>query len=217
MSNKAPGGVFIVSAPSGGGKTSLTRGAIEKLAQAGVPVEISVSYTTRAPRSGEREGVHYHFVERARFESLMARGEFLEHAEIYGNLYGTARARTESVLASGRDVILDIDWQGARQIKAQMPEAVGVFILPPSMAQLEQRLRARKQDSADSIRKRLVLARAEMIHYREYDYIIVNKDFEQALVELVSIFVARRLARPAQQVRHRALLQKLLAEGGGVR
>jgi guanylate kinase len=211
MSNKSPGGVFIVSAPSGGGKTSLTRGSIGRLSQAGIPAEISVSYTTRAPRAGEVEGEHYHFIERAQFEALVARGEFLEHAEIYGNLYGTARAKTESVLASGRDVILDIDWQGARQIKASLPDASGIFILPPSMSKLEQRLRARKQDTEEDIQRRLDLARAEMAHYKEYDYIIVNKDFEQALAEMVAIFMARRLGRLAQQAKHKVLLQKLLA------
>jgi guanylate kinase len=209
--SKAPGGVFIVSAPSGGGKTSLTRASLEKLSQAGLGAEISVSCTTRAPRSGEREGVHYYFIDRPDFEQRVAKGEFLEHAEIYGNLYGTARAKTEALMASGRDVILDIDWQGARQVKARLPGAIGIFILPPSMAKLEQRLRARKQDSEEAIQKRLVLARAEMAHYEEYDYVIVNKDFEQALAELVSIFMARRLSKAVQQVRHRALLEKLLA------
>src|SRR6185503_5092242 len=120
MSNKAPGGLFIVSAPSGGGKTSLTRASIEQLGKAGVGAEISVSYTTRAPRPGEQEGIHYHFIEADAFKDMIARGEFLEHAEIYGQHYGTARARTEALLAKGRDVILDIDWQGARQIKGQM-------------------------------------------------------------------------------------------------
>ena len=210
MSNKAPGGIFIVSAPSGGGKTSLTRGSLQKLSESGVPAEISVSYTTRAPRSGEQEGVHYYFIERADFEARIAQDQFLEHAEIYGNRYGTAKAKTDNLLASGRDVILDIDWQGARQIKAKRPDATGIFILPPSMAKLEQRLRARKQDTEEQIQKRLLLARAEMAHYEEYDYVIVNKDFEQALSELVAIFMARRLGRPAQQIRHKALIQKLL-------
>jgi guanylate kinase len=210
MSNKAPGGLFIVSAPSGGGKTSLTRASIEQLGKAGITAEISVSYTTRAPRPGEQEGVHYHFIEPDLFKAMIGRGEFLEHAEIYGHHYGTARTRTEALLAQGRDVILDIDWQGARQIKAQMPPAIGIFILPPSITKLEQRLRARKQDSEDAIARRMQHAREEMSHWNEYDYLIVNREFEQAMVELVSIFVARRLLRPTQEVRHKSLITKLI-------
>ena len=211
MSSRAPGGLFIVSAPSGGGKTSLTRASIEQLAKAGIPAEISVSYTTRAPRPGEQEGVHYHFIDRGAFEQMIGRGEFLEHAEIYGHYYGTAKARTDALVAQGRDVILDIDWQGARQIKARVPEAVLIFILPPSMSKLEQRLRARKQDSEEAIARRLAQARAEIGHYVEYDYVVVNKDFEQAMGELLSIFVARRLTRASQETRHKALIQKLLS------
>src|SRR5689334_16465149 len=162
MSSKAPGGLFVVSAPSGGGKTSLTRASIDALAKAGITAEISVSYTTRAPRPGEQDGVHYHFIERSQFDGMVERNEFLEHAVIYGNHYGTARARTEQRLAAGRDVILDIDWQRARQIRQHMPGAVGIYILPPSMAKLEQRLRARKQDSEEAIRQRLNVARQEM-------------------------------------------------------
>lgn len=210
MSNKAPGGLFVVSAPSGGGKTSITRGSIEALAKAGISAEISVSYTTRPPRPGEQDGVHYHFVDRPAFEAMVARGEFLEHAVIYGQYYGTARARTEQRLAAGRDVILDIDWQGARQIRQHMPGSTGIYILPPSMAKLEQRLKARKQDSADAIRQRLAAAREEMRHYEYYDYLIVNKDFEQAMAEFVSIFVTRRLTREVQEVTHKLLIQKLL-------
>jgi guanylate kinase len=210
MSNRVPGGLFVVSAPSGGGKTSLTRASIDALAKNGIPAEISVSYTTRAPRPGEQNGVHYHFIDRAVFEGMIGRGEFLEHAVIYGHHYGTARARTEQRLASGRDVILDIDWQGARQIRQHLPTAIGIYILPPSMAKLEQRLRARKQDTEDAIRQRLEKARDEMSHYEYYDYLIVNKDFEQAMSEFVAIFVARRLTRPVQEIRHKALIPKLI-------
>lgn len=210
MSNRVPGGLFVVSAPSGGGKTSLTRASIDALAKAGIPAEISVSYTTRAPRPGEQDGVHYHFVDRGTFEGMIARGEFLEHATIYGQFYGTARAKTEQRLAAGRDLILDIDWQGARQIRQHMHDAIGIYILPPSMAKLEQRLRARKQDSEDAIRQRLELARKEMAHYEYYDYVVVNKDFEQAMGELVSLFVARRLTRPVQEIKHKSLIHKLI-------
>ena len=212
MSNRVPGGLFVVSAPSGGGKTSLTRASIDALAKAGIPAEISVSYTTRAPRPGEQDGVHYHFVDRAAFEGMIARGEFLEHATIYGQFYGTARAKTEQRLAAGRDLILDIDWQGARQIRQHMHDAIGIYILPPSMAKLEQRLRARKQDTEDAIRQRLDLARQEMAHYEYYDYVIVNKEFEQAMAELVSIFVVRRLTRPVQEIKHKSLIQKLIGK-----
>jgi len=210
MSSKTPGGLFVVSAPSGGGKTSLTRGAIDALAKVGIEAEISVSYTTRAPRPGEKNGTHYHFIDRPAFEAMVERGEFLEHAIIYGHYYGTARARTEQRLASGRDVILDIDWQGARQIRQHMPLATGIYLLPPSMAQLEQRLRSRKQDSEDAIRQRLAKARDEMRHYEYYDYLIVNEDFATAMHEFVSVFIARRLARPVQEIRHKSLIKKLI-------
>lgn len=210
-SDKVRGGLFVVSAPSGAGKTSLTRAVLEPLSKSGVPATISVSYTTRRPRPGEQEGVHYHFVERAAFDRMVKRGEFLEHAEVFGNGYGTARANTEALLARGRDVILDIDWQGYRQLKAAVPDVTGIFILPPSMAKLEQRLRARRQDGEDAIAQRMAQAREELAHYVEYDYVVVNKDFSQALSELVAIFAARRLRREAQEVRHKSLIQKLLA------
>ncbi|HUR42367.1 MAG TPA: guanylate kinase [Verrucomicrobiae bacterium] len=211
MSNKAPGGLFVVSAPSGGGKTSLTRGSIAELSRAGIAAEISVSYTTRAPRSGEQAGVHYHFTDVDTFKGMIARGELLEYAEIYGNFYGTGRARTAALQAQGRDVILDIDWQGARQIKQVARDAVGIFILPPSITKLEQRLRARKQDSDAEIARRMALARDEMSHYREYDYVIVNKEFAQAMAEFVAIFVARRLLLSGQELRHKTLIHKLLS------
>jgi guanylate kinase len=211
MSSRAPGGLFIVSAPSGGGKTSLTRASIEQLAKSGVSAEISVSYTTRRPRPGEQEGVHYFFIERDAFEGMIRRQELLEHASIYGEHYGTARARTEELLAQGRDVILDIDWQGARQIKARRPDAVTIFILPPSLTKLEQRLRARRQDTDEAIAQRLAKARDEMAHYREYDYVVINKDFEQAMAELVAIFMARRLLQPIQEIRNKSLIQQLLS------
>jgi guanylate kinase len=212
MSNRVPGGLFVVSAPSGGGKTSLTRASIDALAKTGIPAEISVSYTTRAPRPGEQNGVHYHFIDRAVFEGMIERGEFLEHATIYGQYYGTARARTEQRLAAGRDLILDIDWQGARQIRQHMPGAIGIYILPPSMAKLEQRLRARKQDSEDAIRQRLDVAKQEMAHYEYYDYVIVNKEFEQAMSEFLAIFVTRRLTRAVQEIKHKPLIQKLISK-----
>ncbi|MEC9361627.1 MAG: guanylate kinase [Pseudomonadota bacterium] len=206
-----PGRLTIVSAPSGGGKTSLTRALLPRLATHGLLARISVSYTTRAPRSGELEGEHYHFVEDARFVEMIARGEFLEHAEVFGRRYGTGRARTQALLDQGCDVILDIDWQGARQVRALLPDARSVFILPPSLAELERRLRARSQDDDEVIARRMGDARREMSHYDEYDYLVVNDDFDAALEALVAVFLAPRLSRPAQERRHAALIAELLA------
>lgn len=205
------GGLFIVSAPSGGGKTSLTRTAIERLGALGLRTEISVSYTTRAPRPGEQNGVHYHFVDEARFKDMIAAGDFLEHAEVFGRRYGTGRSRTLDLLAQDCDVILDIDWQGGRQVRAQMPEAISLFILPPSLEELERRLRGRGQDDEATVQKRMAAARAEMSHYAEYDYLIVNDDFERALGDLLAVFRSRRLDRTAQAVRHAGLIASLLA------
>ena len=206
------GNLYIVSAPSGGGKTSLTRALVPRLAQLGVPATISVSYTTRAPRPGEQDGVHYHFVDDARFRAMIEHADFLEHAEVFGRRYGTGRALTQELLAAGQDVILDIDWQGARQIKAAVPRATGVFVLPPSAEVLERRLRGRGQDSDEVIAGRMARARDEMGHYAEYDYLIVNDDFERALAELAALFLEPRLRRPRQQAAHAALLGQLLAK-----
>jgi guanylate kinase len=181
MSNRVPGGLFVVSAPSGGGKTSLTRASIDALARNGIPAEISVSYTTRAPRPGERDGVHYHFVDRPAFQGMVERGEFLEHAVIYGQHYGTARARTEQRLAAGRDVILDIDWQGARQIRQHLPLAIGIYILPPTMAKLQRRMRETKQDTQRAIAHGLENAQVLMYHYQNYINHIVSRDCKQRL------------------------------------
>ena len=207
---EATGGLFIVSAPSGGGKTSLTRTALERLGTIGLRSEISVSCTTRAPRPGEQDGVHYHFVDESRFLAMIAAGDFLEHAEVFGRRYGTGRSRTLDLLAQDCDVILDIDWQGARQVRAQMAEAVSIFILPPSLEELERRLRGRGQDDEATVAKRMAAAKAEMSHYGEYDYLIVNDDFERALADLISVFRARRLTRPAQMARHAGLMAGLL-------
>lgn len=205
------GNLFIVSAPSGGGKTSLTRALLSRLDEVGIRAVISVSYTTRAPRKGEEEGVHYHFVDEAHFLDMVRRGEFLEHAEVFGRRYGTARPRTEQLLGAGRDVILDIDWQGARQVRQLMPDAQGIFILPPSLQELERRLKARSQDDDETIARRMRAAREEMSHYNEYDYLVVNDDFERALRELAAVFVAGRVRREAQQRRLGPLIERLLA------
>jgi guanylate kinase len=205
------GRLFIVSAPSGGGKTSLTRAAMERLARRGIEVVFSVSTTTRAPRPGEQDGVHYHFVDDAAFVAMIGRGEFLEHADVFGKRYGTSRDRTLAALDAGRDMVLDIDWQGARQVKALMPEAIGIFILPPSLAELERRLRGRGSDDDATIARRMVAARAEMSHYAEYDYLVVNESFETALDDLTALFLAKRLERPGQAERHAVLIRDLLA------
>ncbi len=204
-----PGTLWIVSAPSGGGKTSLTRALIQRLNQRGIPAAISVSYTTRAPRAGEQDGVHYHFVDEPRFLAMAAAGEFLEHAEVFGRRYGTGRAETERLLAAGTELLLDIDWQGARQIKAQRPDAPGVFILPPSAAELERRLHGRGQDDPKVIAARMDAAHAEMTHYAEYDYLIVNDTFDHALDDLQSVLLARRLGLAGQRQRHAALIREL--------
>lgn len=207
-----PGTLWIVSAPSGGGKTSLTRALLTRLAAQGWPAEISVSYTTRAPRPGEQEGVHYHFVDEATFATMVEHGDFLEHAEVFGRHYGTGLTRTKELLGRGIDVILDIDWQGARQVRARRSDVQSVFILPPSSAELERRLRARGTDSDEVISARMRAARTEMSHHGEYDYLLVNRDFERALDQMSAIFIARRLRSATQQARHEALIDHLLAE-----
>lgn len=204
-----PGSLWIVSAPSGGGKTSLTRALVERLKQRGIPAAISVSYTTRAPRAGEQDGVHYHFVDEARFLAMVAAGEFLEHAEVFGRRYGTGLAETQRLLAAGTELLLDIDWQGARQIKAKRPQTPGVFILPPSAAELERRLHGRGQDDPKVIAARMDAAHAEMTHYAEYDYLIVNDTFEHALDDLQSLILGRRLGLDGQRQRHAALIREL--------
>jgi len=200
------GTLYIVAAPSGAGKTSLTRALLE-----GDPnLALSVSYTSRAPRPNEVDGVHYHFVTRAEFEAMVARGEFFEHAVVHGDLKGTSRVVVERALAAGRDVLLEIDWQGARIVRAQMPDAVGIFILPPSRAELERRLRARASDSEATILRRLADTHADLAHAAEFDYTIVNDDFAVALAQMREIVTGRRegCAPPVQD--HSTLLAQLL-------
>lgn len=199
------GTLFVVSAPSGAGKTSLVRALLDR-----DPVlTVSVSHTTRPRRSGEADGVNYHFVDRGRFETMLASGAFLEYAEVFGNLYGTSAAWVEGRLEQGRDVILEIDWQGAAQIRARLPETVSIFVLPPSLAVLEQRLRGRGQDEDRVIRRRLAEARAEMAHHVDYDYLVVNDDFETAAADLLAITRAVRLVRPRQERRLAGVLDAL--------
>ncbi|GAL22023.1 guanylate kinase [Vibrio maritimus] len=204
------GTLYIVSAPSGAGKSSLIAAMLEK--NPTYAMKVSVSHTTRGMRPGEEDGVHYHFVEKSEFESLIEQGAFLEYAEVFGNYYGTSRLWIEETLNKGIDVFLDIDWQGARQIREQMPEAKSVFILPPSNSELERRLNVRGQDSDEVIAKRMSEAKSEMSHYNEYDYVIVNDDFDGALVDFKAILRAERLKQDKQAVKYKGMLDALLAE-----
>jgi guanylate kinase len=182
------GKLFVITAPSGAGKTSL----IEALVKADPSLQLSVSYTTRAPRPGEQDGVDYHFVDDARFLAMKARSEFLEDAEVHGYRYGTSKKVITEALTRGEDLILEIDWQGARQVRALYPDCVGIFILPPSIEELERRMRARGQDAEAVIRRRLDNARGEMDHAGEFNYAIINKDFDTARRELAGIIQKER-------------------------
>jgi guanylate kinase len=201
------GTLYIVSAPSGAGKTSLVKALVDAQPQ----VRVSVSHTTRAMRPGEVDGVNYHFVSRDEFLARLERNEFLEHAEVFGNLYGTSQRWLEQTLAEGYDLILEIDWQGAQQVRRLMPQAKSIFILPPTQEALRQRLNNRGQDSDEIIEKRMREAVSEMSHYVEYDYLVINDDFAHALIDLQSIFRANQLKQQAQQQRHARLLSELLA------
>lgn len=183
------GRLFVVSAPSGAGKTSLTHAVIERLAEQGRLLRFSVSYTTRAPRGKERDGVDYHFVSDARFREMIAQGEFLEYAWVFDRYYGTGRKHTDATLAQGYDVVLDIDWQGARQVRAATSSVTSIFIMPPSLQELERRLRERAMDDDSAITRRLAEAEEEMRHAKEYDHIVINDDFTAAASELERLFV----------------------------
>ncbi|WP_286790213.1 MULTISPECIES: guanylate kinase [unclassified Pseudomonas] len=203
-----PGTLYIVSAPSGAGKTSLVKALLDALPE----VRVSVSHTTRAMRPGEVDGVNYHFVDASTFQGLLEHGDFLEHAEVFGNYYGTSQRQLEQTLAEGHDLILEIDWQGAQQVRRKMPHAQSIFILPPSQEALRQRLNNRGQDSHEVIERRMHEAVSEMSHYVEYDYLIINDDFASALEDLKSVFRARQLRLDRQQRRHNELLEKLLIQ-----
>lgn len=200
------GTLYIVSAPSGAGKTSLVKALLERLSG----VSLSVSHTTRAPRPGESDGVDYHFVSLKQFEEMVGAGDFLEHARVFDNYYGTSKASVRAQLDQGEDVILEIDWQGARQVRETFPGATGVFILPPSQAVLRERLMARGQDDEQVISRRMRDAVSEMSHFAEYQYLIVNDDFGEALDDLAAIFRAGRLGRVRQQQYCAQLLDALL-------
>ncbi len=201
------GTLYIISAPSGAGKTSLIKALLERLDG----ISVSVSHTTRAMRPGEVDGVDYHFIDKERFEGLVESGDFLEHARVFDNYYGTRRAAVLDKLEMGEDIILEIDWQGARQVYEAFPEAVKVFILPPGLGVLRERLTGRGQDSEEIIARRMTDAVSEISHHDEYHYLIFNDDFNVALSELEALFRARRLRYDAQQQRYAAELTGLLA------
>jgi len=203
-----PGNLFILSAPSGAGKSSLINAMLGKHAD----MQLSVSHTTRAPRAGEQDGVHYHFVSVDTFKQLIADGVFLEWAEVFGNYYGTSKAAIAEQLAKGIDVFLDIDWQGAQQIRPQVPGVISVFILPPSVTELEKRLQGRGTDSAEVIAKRMQQARSEISHFLEYDFVLINDDFQQCLGQFEAVVLAARQTLAKQQQKQQALFASLLAE-----
>ncbi len=206
MNDKSIATLYIFSAPSGAGKTSLVKALLAELDG----IEVSVSHTTRAMRPGEEDGVDYHFISKDEFENMVEADAFLEHAQVFDNFYGTARSSIETRLAAGADVILEIDWQGARQVRAWKSDALSVFILPPSREALEERLRGRGQDSEDIIARRMRDAVSETSHYAEFDYLVINDQFELALQDLQAIVRAQRLHQPAQTARHAAMLAALL-------
>ncbi len=200
------GSLFIVCAPSGGGKTTIVNAVLER----DPALKLSVSFTTRAPRPGEREGVHYHFVDTARFEQLRNSGAFLESALVHGYHYATSRLWLEDEMRRGHDVLLEIDVQGAEQVRTLIPEAVGIFILPPSWERLRERLVGRRQDAPEVIARRLAAARTEMRRLDEFDYVIINNDFESAVEDFSAVVQASRLRSAVQRARHPELYRSLL-------
>lgn len=202
-----PGNLFIISAPSGAGKTSLVSALLEQ----SDGIQVSVSHTTRPMRPGENDGVNYNFVTVEQFESLIAQGDFLEHAQVFGNYYGTSQSWVEAKLKEGLDIILEIDWQGAEQVRKIMPYAQSIFILPPSRAALQERLSNRGQDSDEVIAGRMAQAQSESSHYAEFDYLIINDDFDTALLELRGLILSQRLRQTQQAQRHKDLISDLLS------
>ncbi|HRG14870.1 MAG TPA: guanylate kinase [Pseudomonadota bacterium] len=202
-----PGSLFIVAAPSGSGKSTLVNALLAREPD----ICLSISYTSRGPRPGEEDGKHYHFVTREKFEEMASEGDFFEYAIVHGDLKGTARQSVEPLLAAGKDVLLEIDYQGAQRVRAQVPSAVSIFILPPSRPELERRLRTRAKDTEATILRRLADSRKEIAHAWEFDYVVVNEDFEVALGQISTIVRATRLHRRVQQQRLKGLVDSLLA------
>ena len=209
--NQTLGNLFIVAAPSGAGKSTLIKEILSK-STSQQAMQLSVSHTTRAPRKGEQNSVEYHFVDHAKFESMIQQDAFYEHAQVFGNYYGTSKAAISDKLQQGIDVFLDIDWQGARQVKKQNPDVISIFILPPSVEALQARLSGRGQDSDEIIAKRMAEAQSEISHYNEFDFVIVNDQLEQAHKEFESIVIAQRTHLAKQQIRHHSLFTRLLAQ-----
>lgn len=207
----AKGTLFIIAAPSGAGKTTLVKALINNVPE----LMVSVSHTTRPKRSNEMHGVNYYFIQQDEFEALIAQNDFLEYATIFDHLYGTSKRWVEETLRAGTDVILEIDWQGHQQIKKIFPEAVSIFVLPPSLGDLQERLTARNQDGADVIAKRFADAKETLLHVTEFDYVVLNDQFEQALRDLIIIIKSDRLKRGRQLVRYESLLATMLPEGLG--
>ena len=203
------GNLFILSAPSGAGKSSLIAALFEQTFN--WPMQVSVSHTTRDPRPGEEDGKHYHFVTKKKFELLIKRNSFYEHAQVFDNYYGTSEQAIDEQLAKGIDVFLDIDWQGAQQVRMKKPEVTTIFIAPPSKEELEKRLTGRGQDSAKVIASRMAKAQSECSHYQEFDYIIINDDFAQALCDLTTVVSNQRLKCHQQAEKHQDLFKDLLA------
>lgn len=203
--NKLPGCLFIISAPSGAGKTSL----VKALLAANLNLNLSISHTTRAPRNGEVDGRDYHFISVDDFKQMNRNHQFLESAEVYGNFYGTSRCWVDQAIASGKDILLEIDCQGARQIKRIFAESIGIFILPPSLEALAARLKTRAQDDSAIIEKRLAAAREEVSHITEFDYIVINDRFDDALSELTCVIQAERLKNQRQIIKHQMLISQL--------
>lgn len=201
------GQLFVVSAPSGAGKSSL----VQALTRTERNIVVSVSHTTRTAREHERDGVHYFFVDEKEFQAMAADGAFLEHARVFGHYYGTSQRAVEQALDGGLDVVLEIDWQGARQVRKLMPGCIGIFVLPPDTTALEKRLRERGQDAENVIERRLREARDDASHYGEFDYLVVNDNFDDAAQDFAAIVRAQRLSVGRQSERHRALIEKLLA------
>ncbi|WP_298452809.1 guanylate kinase [uncultured Marinobacter sp.] len=205
------GTLFVISAPSGAGKTSL----VAEMLHADHKLGVSVSHTTRPMREGEKDGINYHFVGRSEFEAMIGKSDFLEHADVFGNYYGTSQVWVREMLASGRDVILEIDWQGASQVRRLIPECVSIFIVPPSAEALRERLVGRGTDAPDVVSRRLTEAREECRHVGEFDYIVVNDEFKEALADLLAIVRSQRMQVTTQQLRHRQLLAELCGESDG--
>lgn len=204
-----PGNLFILSAPSGAGKSSLIKALLSQ--DSSRVMQVSVSHTTREARLGENDGEHYHFISVEKFKQQITQNEFYEHAEVFGNYYGTSETAIDIQLAQGIDVFLDIDWQGAQQVRMKKPDVTTIFISPPSKAELENRLNKRGQDSEEIIQSRMAQAQAECSHFNEFDYIIVNDDFDQALSELTTIVNNQRLKLSQQTITHQQMFNELLS------